>query len=69
MRQLSNAVRIELGVNSPVRWQHVAENKVLVDRAAGLLAPVNGSERYVTVGCGHATAFCKLAGVQGRTSE
>ncbi|CAK0801107.1 unnamed protein product [Prorocentrum cordatum] len=69
MRQLSNAVCIELGVNSPVRWQHVAKNKVLVDRADGLLAPVNGSERYVTVGCGHTTAFCKLAGVQGRTSE
>ena len=69
MRQLTNAVCIELGVNSPVRWKHVAKNKALVDRADGLLAPVNGSERYVTVGCGHTAAFCKQARVQGRTSQ
>ncbi|CAK0808824.1 unnamed protein product [Prorocentrum cordatum] len=69
MRQLSNAARIELGINPPLRWQHVAKNKSLVGRAQGLLAPVNGSERYVTIGRGHTAAFCKQAGVQGRASE
>eukprot|EP00959_Pyramimonas_sp_CCMP1952_P218115 4562000-Pyramimonas_sp.AAC.1 len=39
MPQLSNAVSIELGVNSPVRWQHAAKNKALVDTPT----PVNGS--------------------------
>ena len=68
-RQLTNAVCIEIGVNSSLRWQHVAKNRALVDRAKGLLAPINGSERYATVGCGHTTAFCKQAGVQGRTSQ
>eukprot|EP00959_Pyramimonas_sp_CCMP1952_P029315 615501-Pyramimonas_sp.AAC.1 len=62
MRQLSHAVCFELGINPPLRWQHVAKNKSLVDRAQGLLAPVNGVERYVTVGRGRATAFCKQAG-------
>ena len=38
-------------------------------RAAGLLAPITGSERYVTLGCGHTAAFCKQAAIQGKTSE
>ena len=26
-----------------------------------MLAPVSGAERYITVGCGHFTAFCRSA--------
>eukprot|EP00959_Pyramimonas_sp_CCMP1952_P209983 4393519-Pyramimonas_sp.AAC.1 len=69
IRQLSNALRIELGVACPLRWTHIGKNKQLVDRAQGLLAPMNGSERCVTVGRGHAAAFCKQAGVQGKASQ
>ena len=69
LKQLSNAVCIELGTNSTLRWEHIARNKKLIDRADGLLAKINGSERYVTVGCGHTTAFCKHAALQGKTSQ
>ena len=35
-----------------------------------MLAEVNGSERFLIVGCGHTTAFCKLAGtLRGKTTS
>ena len=67
-KQLTNALAIELGATGELREQHVAKNKVLAERAAGLLAPITGSERYVTLGCGHTAAFCKQAAIQGKTS-
>ena len=69
LKQLNNALCMELAAHGAVREEHLAKNALLVERAAGLLAPINGSERYVTLGCGHTTAFCKLAAVGGRTSE
>ena len=59
MTQLTNAVCIELAPSGARREQQLAANKKLVDRAGGLLAEVNGEERYITVGCGHTAAFCK----------
>ena len=69
MRQLTNAVCVEMGLNSTLRWEHIAKNRQLVDRANGLLAPLNGAERYLSLGCGHTVAFCKQAAVQGCTSQ
>ena len=69
LKQLSNALCIELGTDSTLRWEHIARNKKLIGRADGLLAKINGSERYVTVGCGHTAAFCKHAALQGNTSQ
>jgi hypothetical protein len=69
LKQLNNALCMELAAHGAVREEHLAKNALLVERAAGLLAPINGSERYVTLGCGHTTAFCKLAATYGRTSE
>eukprot|EP00959_Pyramimonas_sp_CCMP1952_P444558 9308307-Pyramimonas_sp.AAC.1 len=68
-RQLSNAPRTELGVNPPLRWQRIVENKQRVDRARGLLALVNGSESCAAVGRGRAAALCRRAGVQGKASQ
>ena len=69
LKQLSNAYCIELAASGTTRNEHIAKNKLLIERAGGLLAPLNGSERYVSIGCGHTVAFCKQAGVQGETSE
>jgi hypothetical protein len=66
---LVNAICMELASGGKTREEHIADNIKLVARSQGLLAPVNGQERYITVGCGHTTAFCKLAGVGGRTPE
>ena len=69
MKQLTNAVCLELPPSGKLREEHLAKNKALVERAAGLLAPINGSERYITLGCGHTMSFCKQAAVHGDTSE
>ena len=68
-KQLTNALAIELPASGKLREEHIAQNTKFIDRTSGLLAPINGHERQVTLGCGHTTAFCKLASVGGRTSE
>ena len=68
-KQLTNALCIELAPHGKLREEHLLKNQRLIDRSKGLLAPINGSERYLTLGCGHTTAFCKQAGVRGCTSQ
>ena len=34
-------------------------NRKLVAASSGMLAPVSGSERYLSVGCGRTAAFCR----------
>ena len=69
MKQLTNALCVELAASGQLREEHISKNKELVKRAGGLLPEVNGFERYLTLGAGHTTAFCKHAAVCGRTSE
>jgi hypothetical protein len=68
-KQLNNAVCIELSPSGPNREEHLQKNGDLVRRAKGLIAEITGAERFVTVGCGHTTGFCKLAKAGGRTSS
>ena len=69
-KQLINAVAIELAPDgTDARNKQLAANEGLIKRADGLLAGINGSERVLSVGCGHTAAFCKHAAVGGRTSE
>ena len=67
--QLTNAFAFELPEAGPIRAAHLAKNEALVNRAEGLVAPVNGSERFVSVGCGHTSQFCKTAELGGVTCE
>ena len=69
LKQLTNALCMELATTGKTRQAHLDKHASLIKRAGGLLAPINGSERYVTLGCGHTAAFCKQAALQGRTSE
>ena len=48
--QLTNAYCIELPESGKRRDEHIEKNRTLIKQAEGLLAPVNGRERYVTVG-------------------
>ena len=68
-KQLSNAVAIELAPNGPDREKNIAANVNLVSRSDGLLAPVNGQERLLSLGAGHTAAWCKLADLGGKTSQ
>ncbi len=68
-RQLTNALAAELPGEGCVRDAHLQANEKLIARSGGLLAPINGAERYVTLGAGHTAAFCKTAGVHGQTPQ
>ena len=68
-KQLTNAVCIELAPEGEQRDFNVLKNQALVDRSHGLIANINGSERCLSVGCGHTAAFVKLAKAGGKTSQ
>jgi hypothetical protein len=69
LKQLTNAVAIELAPSGPNRTEQIAANRLLGERAGGLLANVTGEERFLTLGCGHTAAFCKLALEGGVTTQ
>merc|ERR1711865_55455 len=66
---LSTAVCVELAPMGPTRVSNPEANAVLIKRSEGLLAPINGEETFLTLGCGHTTAFCKVAPLAGITPE
>ena len=59
--ELKNAVGFELAPPGPARKEQTDFNKSLAELSTGLLAEVNGSEKYATIGCGHFTAFMRAA--------
>ena len=64
---LSNSWATELPVDGQLREEQLAKNLQLIERAEGLLAEVNGKERFCSVGCGHTVAFCKHVDAGGHT--
>ena len=66
-KQLITAICVELAPHGPTRLTNIEANRKLIKRSAGLLAPINGRERYLSLGCGHTVAFCKTCKVGGRT--
>lgn len=68
-KELSNAVAFELSPNTADRDQQISFNKKLVEHSGGMMAPVNGSERFLTVSCGHTSQFCKAARVHCTTPQ
>ena len=62
--KLHEAVCFEMHADPAMREVQYSFNRKMVDSSGGLLAPVAGNERFVSVGCGHTTAFCRacLAG-------
>ena len=69
IKQLTNAVATELAPSGAHRADQLNANRLLVERADGLLANVSGAERFLTLGCGHTAAFCKLAAQGGKTTQ
>ena len=67
--QLTNALCIELAASGRQREENMKANELLISKANGLLPTINGQERYLTLGCGHTTAFCKLADQGGITNQ
>jgi hypothetical protein len=61
LTQLEQACCIEMHPIGPARDHEVALNKGLVEKSAGMLAEVSGSERFISLGNSHCAAFCKAA--------
>lgn len=68
-KQLTSALCVELAPSGPTRVSNLQANLALIQKANGLLAPLNGEELYLTLGCSHTVAFCKVAPLGGPTPE
>ena len=53
-----------MSANDFSRQQQLAFNEAMVQQAGGLLAPLNGAERYVTVSSGHVSQLSCLEWMQ-----
>ena len=67
--ELEKAVAFERMPTEPMWSSQVAFNEKLVSASKGMLAPVSGRERLLSVGTGHATQFFKAAKYGRATSE
>ena len=68
-KQLTTAVTVEIAPSGPTRVLNLTANAELVKKSKNLLAPVNGEELYLSLGCGHTVAFCKVAALGGPTPQ
>ena len=69
MNKLAAAVAIELAPNGAQHNANVKFNKMLASKSEGMIPPLTGAEKFLTLGCGHTAAFCKQAAVGGHTPE
>ena len=60
LKQLSVAICAELAPHGQTREDQLQANQNLLKKAGGLLAPISGDEQYLSLGCSHTVAFCKL---------
>ena len=68
-RQLQNAVLFEISRDATTKAKQIAVNQNLIELSGGLLAPLTGMERGLSVGCGHFTAFVRAAQAGCHTHE
>ena len=52
-KMLSNAICFEFTDEGEQRSTNLMKNRAIVAWSKGLLAEINGRERYLSVGCGH----------------
>ena len=67
LKQLSVAICAELAPEGPTRHSQLQASNSMLNKAGGLLAPITGDELYLSLGCSHTVAFCKLAPLGGPT--
>ena len=69
MQELHKAAAFELSSDPARKATQTTCNIRWVNAADGLLAPINGSERFLTISCGHTTAWCRAVNARCRTPE
>ena len=65
----ANSVAIELSQLPPIRDFQLAKNKELSANSQGLLAPVSGTERYLTLGRSHFVQYCRALQAQAMNPQ
>ena len=69
LNELRKATAFELCPIDPKRSVQLDFNQQLVDKSAGMLAPLSGGERYLSVACGHTAQFAKATAASCRTPQ
>ena len=67
--ELHGAVAIEISAKRGAKECEIRSNEQFVRLAGGLLAPLSGAERVLSVGCGHMAGACRAANAACRTSR
>jgi hypothetical protein len=68
-KQLDATFAFELAKESDRRDAQLKKNQELIDRSSNLVAPINGKERFLTIGTSHFTQFVKQALRGGKTNS
>ena len=68
LSKLNEAVAFGISFDPCKRLKQLDLNKGLVESSQGMLAPVTGSERFLTVGSSHTVAFCRAVNSGCRTT-
>ena len=68
-KQCVSAVCVEMAPNGPQRLQNLRANMDLLRKFPKLLAPIDGHECYLSLGCSHTVAFCRAAQAQCMTPQ
>lgn len=68
LTKLNESVAFELSREAAKRNHQLLKNKELVTASNSMLASLNGSERYLTVGTSHTVAFCRAVLAECKTS-
>jgi len=61
MSMLNKSTAFELSPTQVIREEAVRLNEKLISNSSGMLAPLFGKERFMSVGGGHTVAFCRAA--------
>lgn len=67
--ELTKATCFELSRNTAKRASQIGFNETMVAASEGMLAPVSGQERFLSVACGHTAAFCRAVAAGCTTAE
>jgi hypothetical protein len=67
--ELEKSVCIEINPDPAIKDEQLQFNQALIDRSQGLFSAMNGSERFLSLGGGHAVAFCRAVLAGCRTTE
>jgi hypothetical protein len=61
LKKLVDAVCVELARDKETRELQISANRCMCETSGGKLAPINNTERYLSIGCSHSSVAVKAA--------